>query len=323
MKKNWLFAAAGFRRHPFWKGPRMYHAYFQRFVKHLVPRRVSYLAEISGILRSNSAKCRSLLAGSTPRLLCMLCFLLLQPSGRSQGQPDMLALQATLGKWVEAKNLISKEKQDARQQEQMLKARIDLLDLRLKDITERSDETKQSTAEADEKKNELDAENVTFEETASLLKSHILGMETRTLALLKAAPLPIQTKLEALSNQIPKDSENTEMSLSLRYQNVIGILNALNNFNNEVTISTEVRQLSGGESLEVRVLYFGLSQAYYCNKDASIGGRGIPGTEAWEWERQDEIAPTVAAMIAQHLNEKSADYEPVPVTILTSGGQLE
>lgn len=235
--------------------------------------------------------------------------------GLGQETEPLTALQSTLQKWVETKQLISKEKQKTREQEQMLSSRIELLKLRMQDVQARQEDIARQSGDNSEERASLETENEKLEQAISMLQEQIEPLERRVLALLAAAPEPIRIKLEALSQQIPKDPAQTELSLSLRYQNAIGVLNSLNNFNNEVTLSTEVRQLGTDSAVEVRVLYFGLAQAYFCNKDASIGGTGCPGMDGWKWDRNDEIGPAVAAMIGQYLNERPAGYEAVPVKI--------
>ncbi len=254
-----------------------------------------------------------------PGVLGVLLMLFVSVTFHAQAQdhPDLISLKSTLEKWVDTKTLISKEKQQSREEEQMLRSRIDLLELRLREVNEQTRKIRENTGKTGDQESLLNAEMNELQDALSLLEERIAGIEARTVSLLAAAPTPIQDRLAALSQQIPKDPETTKRSLSLRYQNVIGILNSLNNFNNEVTLSTEVRQLDGDQSVEVRVLYFGLGQAYFSNQDATIGGIGRPGPQGWTWERQDAAAPVVSDMIAQYLNEVPADYEAVPVKITT------
>jgi hypothetical protein len=253
-------------------------------------------------------------AGKTLAAAGFLLLLAVTRTAYTQESADLAALQDTLEKWVETKKLISSEKQKIREQEDMLKSRIDLLSLRLDDVKEKRGKIKADDAEAEERSAALHDEEAALSKALDSLRGKIAELEQRTLAVLRSAPEPLKLKVEGLSQQVPKNPDETDLSLSIRYQNVIGILNSMNAFNNEVTLSTEVRKLGPDNLVEVRVLYFGLGQAYFCNKDATIGGVGTPGNDAWVWERNDRVAPAVAAMIAQHLNEQSAAYEAVPVT---------
>ena len=231
-------------------------------------------------------------------------------------QLDMNSMRIALEKWVETKKLISEETQKAKEQKVLLKERIKLMESQVANVRENIDETKKEIATAEEKGGSLDSENNRLKGAVDFLHSHVAGLEKSTLTLLGKSPAPLQEKVAFLSQQIPTDPNKTSLSLSIRYQNLIGVLSAINNFNNEITLTTEVREWKDKKSVEVKVIYFGLGQAYFCNKDGSIGGIGYPSGDDWIWKRQDAIATTVAATIAQHLNEQPANYETLPVNII-------
>ena len=233
----------------------------------------------------------------------------------AQNASETESLRDLLEKWVQTKQLISRERQRAREQKEILEQRIDLMKNQVTGVREKIEETRARIGDAEEKQAELNARKAKEEESLTALKEEIGPLESRTAALLSRLPEPVQDKVRALSQQIPEESGSTKLPLSTRYQNVIGVLNAVNNFNNEVTVTTEVRDFGSGESLEVKVLYFGLGQAYFCNRDGTVGGVGRPGPSGWRWERRDEIAADVASAIARYHNDKPAAYEALPVTI--------
>lgn len=259
----------------------------------------------------------------THSLLPLVILALLAPANptRADSSDGVEAMKAALEKWVETKQLTSKERQQSRQEEELLHARIELLQARVNDVRTRTDEIRKELLQAQEKQASLDAESAKLDRALATLRDRVSTLESHTQALLKGAPEPLQRKAEVLSQQFPKDPMKTDLTLSLRYQNVIGVLNMMNNFNNEVTLTTEVRELGEGKAMEVRVLYYGLGQAYFCNKDASVAGVGWPGPDGWKWETRNQIGPTVASLIAQQLNEKTPGYEALPVTIRDLGVQ--
>jgi hypothetical protein len=111
---------------------------------------------------------------------------------------------------------------------------------------------------------------------------------------------------------MPDPSKEIKMSLSERFQNVIGVLNEMNKFSREITVASEVRDVEGEGSAEVSVVYLGLGQAYYTNVKGGLGGVGRPGAEGWQWEVRDELIGLIADVIAIHRNEKSAGYILLP-----------
>ena len=233
-----------------------------------------------------------------------------------QTDADLAAIRTGLEKWVETKKLISEETQKSKEHLALLTDRISLMKDRVVSVRKDIDETQKNIDAANVKSESLNTENDKLKRSLALLEKHVRPLEVKTVELLNNSPTPIQQKVQSLSQQIPENPEQTQLSLSVRYQNLIGVLNALNNFNNEITLTTEVRDLDGGESAEVKVMYVGLGQAYFCNKDGTIGGIGYPTRSGWEWTRRDEIASNIALSIAQHLDEKPANYEAVPVKII-------
>jgi len=248
-------------------------------------------------------------------------FILLGFVAATRADDSLTTTQAALEKYVETKQLISKERQRSMEGEELLHARIDLLRTRVRDVTSRTDEIRKELAQTSDKRQSLVEESARLDEALGALEARVATLEAQTKALLRAAPEPLRRKAKVLSQQFPRDPDSTDLSLSVRYQNLIGVLNMMNGFNNEVTLSTEVRQIGTGKAMEVRVLYFGLAQAYFCNKDASVAGIGLPGPDGWQWQRRDDIGPAVASLIAQNLNEETPAYRAVPVTIVDLGAQ--
>ena len=97
--------------------------------------------------------------------------------------------------------------------------------------------------------------------------------------------------------------------------NIIGILNELNKFNHEITVTSEVRQLPDGSSVEVTAMYVGLGQAYYVNANGTIAGLGRPSANGWVWEPANEAAGKIMDVINILKNEKVATFIPLPVEV--------
>jgi hypothetical protein len=105
------------------------------------------------------------------------------------------------------------------------------------------------------------------------------------------------------------------MSLAERFQNIVGILNEVNRFNGEITVTTEVRSLPGGTSAEVTALYIGIGQGYYVGANESTAGVGSASAERWVWTPAFQEAADVAKSIAILENEEVADFVHLPVDI--------
>ena len=219
-----------------------------------------------------------------------------------------------LEKWIETKCLISKEKQDWRVGRELLQERQDLAQREIASLKEKTQQARSDMTEADKKLEELRVKNAELKESTAGLVDEVAGLEKRLLAFLGRAPAPIAERVKPLSQRIPRPGTETTMSLSERFQNLIGILNEVDKFSRELSVVSEVRELEDGTSAEVTVMYIGLGAAYYTN-GKGLAGVGQPGEKGWQWVRNNELYQAVADIIAIQRNEKPAGYVSLPFQV--------
>ena len=250
----------------------------------------------------------ALLAGST--------LMTLGQHSRAQGDDDPVASSRTvLEQWVETERLLSKEKRDWVLGRESLNERIGLVEREIASFQERIEEAKGSIAEADKKREELMAENERLKEATSSLVDTIAGLEGRVRALLPRLPEPIQDKVKPLSQRLPEEGAESKDSLSVRFQNVVGILSQVNKYHREIHVETEVRDIGGGRQAEVATLYLGLSQGYYVSNDGTAAGRGTSTADGFEWTPQNDAAAEIAEAIRIMKSEAPASFVRLPITI--------
>ncbi|AQT68794.1 hypothetical protein STSP2_01967 [Anaerohalosphaera lusitana] len=244
-------------------------------------------------------------------------FLLLAGSRSLQAADEVGPQQARLliEKWVETERLISEEKQKFRLASEMLEERISLVKNEIKSLKDKISETEDSIAEADKKRKEMVEENEKLKETSTFMTDTATDLEGRCKDLIKRLPNPIKDRIRPLSQRLPEDPAKTDLSLSKRFENVIGILNEVDKFNREVTAVSEIRDLTDGSSIEVSTLYLGLGQAWYTNADGDIAGISVPAEDGWQWQQDNTIALNVKEAIAVLNNEKVAEFIELPVKV--------
>ena len=128
-------------------------------------------------------------------------------------------------------------------------------------------------------------------------------------------PEPLSERVKPLSQQFPAPGEETELTLSQRFQNAIGVLNSINKFNREISVTSEVRTLADGTSAEVTALYVGIGQGYYVNQTADAAGVGTGAGDAWTWTPNTAAAADIARAIAIYKNEQAAEFVRLPLRI--------
>ena len=223
--------------------------------------------------------------------------------------------RTSIEQWVQNRRVISKERQEWALGKEMLKDRIELVQSEIESLEDKIKETHKSINEADKSRVALVEENEALKHAAQSLAGMVTTFEQRTLSLNQRLPEPLRDRLKSLCQRIPKDPNNTKLSLSQRYMNVAGILNEINKFNREINMTTEMRILPDGSSAEVTAVYLGLGQAYYTGANGTIAGIGRPAQDGWHWEPANEIAAEIADVVLILKNEKVAGFVPVPVQI--------
>lgn len=252
-------------------------------------------------------------------LTVALCLLASAAMSADKGAADVDDARATLQKWVEIRRIISQEKRDWTLAREVLNERIDLVQREIDAQRSKIGETAANTAEVHAKWSDLLEENATLKAASEALSHTLIKLEARTTELLQRLPEAIRVRVRPLSQRIPKhpfdNPDKIKLSLAERFQNVIGILNEVNKFNREITVSSEVLTLPDGASAEVTALYIGIGKAYYVSRNGSAAGIGTASPDGWVWQPANGDAQQIANAIAILKNEQMASFVKLPIAI--------
>ncbi|MEY3023056.1 MAG: hypothetical protein RIS86_2254 [Planctomycetota bacterium] len=240
-------------------------------------------------------------------------------AGAAQDDRDVASeIEATrdaLGRWVETRKVISEERRDWALGREILEDRIALLSRELETLQGRVKDAESSVTEADRKRDELVAQNDALKASSARLSEIAAGLEARTKALVARLPDPIRERIAPLFQRLPEDGAKTELALSTRFQNVVGILNEINKFNRDIVLASEVRRLPDGTTAEVTAMYLGIGQGYYVGGGGKLAGIGAVGPEGWTWTPANESAEAIGLAISIMKNESPAAFVPLPVKL--------
>lgn len=228
--------------------------------------------------------------------------------------------RAALEQWVETQRVLSKEKSDLALAKEMLKERIVLVKREIDQQRAKIKEAEASIAEADGKRTEMIEENDKFKQATSLLGNTLIKLEDRTKQMIQRLPEPIRVRIKPLSQRLTDTKEESKLSVSERFQNVVGILNEVDKFNRDISVNSEVHELADGTSAEVSALYLGVGQSYYVGSNGAIGGVGTASDQGWIWKPSNQAASQIAQAIAILKNEQAASFVLLPVEIQTNKG---
>ncbi len=235
------------------------------------------------------------------------------------GQSDELggfdSTRTKIQKWVETEQLISEKKAEWQEGKGILQARIELLQSELGDYEERIEKAESEIAKSDEQAGKLEAQSQDLKAATDALRTMIVGMEKKLKSeVLASLPQVLGDKIRPLSQKLPENPDETDLSLSQRFQNVVGTLNEINKFNASISTSTAIRELNGKE-VEVKEIYLGLGQAYFVNNDGTQAGTGTPGPNGWDWQPVNDRAPEMMKIFQILDGEGLAEYIPLPFEV--------
>jgi len=222
----------------------------------------------------------------------------------------------TLARWVKTKQMISEEDRDWQLGREVLEQRVALLEREISTMETKIADARKSIADADAKRRDLASEKSKLVHAAEALSDAIGPLEAKARELVALLPDPIGQRVAPLSRRIPESKEaQARLSLSERFQNVIGIFNEVNKFNQDLTVASELRALPDGTTAEVTAVYVGLAQGYYVTADGRAAGIGEPAPGGWKWTPANELAGPIAEVIGVLQEGKNPLYVPLPVRI--------
>jgi hypothetical protein len=233
-------------------------------------------------------------------------------------EQTMQAIQASreaLAKWMETQKIISQEEANWKTAKVALDGRIALLQ---QEISEFEGKVAKSNADIngeETRKANLERELASAKEAPKELTEAASFIEGRLKTLRDLLPEVVFKKVQGLYQRIPDDPNNTKVSLAERYQNILGILNEADKANNDIMVTSEVREIAGSTPAEVQTIYVGLAQAYFVNADRNFAGTGRPVNGKWQWTRQDELANEISEILGVMQNKGKPHFIHLPVAL--------
>ena len=247
--------------------------------------------------------------------------LALSLSNSGQAQSDVAVrleeTRTTIEKWVDARQLISKERSKWREEHALIDYKIDLLGSEIEALSEQIEEYEERVTKAEANRSRFAAEEAALRSAARVVGDAIHGYETKLLALSKRFPRPLIDTITPILKQLPEDGAKTKLSVAERVANIVGILNEIDKFNANVTVQSELQKVNSGATIEVKALYLGLAQGFFVDEKQEHAAIGTPSSNGWEWKKSDDLALAISKTIAMYENIiKPATFVELPITIL-------
>ena len=143
-------------------------------------------------------------------------------------------------------------------------------------------------------------------------EASLVEVSQRLVALRASLPPRLSSALELPYRSLSKPG----LPVGERMQYVMTIIGRTLSFNRMVTYAEEAVALDGGgEERMLRVLYWGLAQAYALDTSTRRAFLGRPVNGAWRWEPIPEAVPQVERLLAIHGEKADPEFVRVPARL--------
>lgn len=226
--------------------------------------------------------------------------------------------RATLEKWVETRQLISKEKTDWDLEHSALADSVALLKAEIATLEQNIARAEGDTTAADVEREKLLIDNDSLKGASATVAGLVAGLEQQILTVMKAVPEDLRSResIQLLTRRIPKNPQLTRASLSERMQNIVGILTEVEKFNSSINIASETRKIPSGETVQVSTIYVGLGQGYYVDATRKFAGVLTPTADGWVATDRNDLASLVGDVLDLYNKTKQPpQFVKLPVEI--------
>lgn len=225
------------------------------------------------------------------------------------------ATRDTLDKWVETRQLISKEKNDWLLEESILNDTRSLLKNELHRLKEAISELEASASAADQDREKLAQEKTDLSAASEVIAGNLAQLEIQLKQIIKTLPEPLLKKIKPLVRRLPDNPSDAQISIGERVQNIVGILSQADKFNTTLTITSESREIQEGKFIQVSTLYWGLAMAYYVDDSGDYAGIGLTGPDGWQWPEIEDAGDSIKKLFEIYEGTAEIQFVDVPAQI--------
>jgi len=243
-----------------------------------------------------------------------LCCLLIYHSAPAQPeQGNLETLKSETDRWLQIEREIASDRLDWRAEREVLESSHELLILEKNRSLRELEMLESANAVYMRNRDNLENKLQREREARTQLADKIDQIEKRLSHFVLRLPRSFQTANQSLSSLL---ETNEEIGIPARVQNIVSLMSRIDQFNNRLTLTREIRQKPDGREVSVKVLYWGLARGFAVN---------IPGDEAWilkplpeggwVWEQNNNLADKIIKLQAIHENDQTPELMELPVAL--------
>ncbi len=246
-------------------------------------------------------------AVSTALFTLGFCALLAKPL-RAADDHSVDELKQATDRWIDLEARVAKEGNDWRAQKEVMTTSVEVLKKEREELQAKVSANDLAAGlfrtRFESSQLELDAQK----KAHAALTEGCLAIERRARALLVRLPDPLQVRLQPMFDKLARSDGDAPVATSERTQLVVGILTAIDQFNNTLTLTHQLRPNGNGEMLDVKVLYWGLAMGYGIDTEGRHAWVLRPGPEGWQWTESPDGAAAIKTLVGVYEKQDKPQF---------------
>jgi len=233
--------------------------------------------------------------------------------GGTQKVSPSFVLQEKVRQWVDAQKLRSKERADWSEQKRQMAALNGIRTKEIEQIDSLIAAAGKRLSDATNRREELLAEQESLRNKRTIILKRVERLETALRAQLGIFPEPLLNKVKDEVERMRKTEPLKSGSLQDRLRDLVAVMSAASEFGQSLTIHNQIRT-DGEDQIEVEVLYFGFSGAWYVGRAGKVAGYGQAEKDGWKWTKDKSVAGPLKDAIEMYRKERAPDYVRINFT---------
>ncbi len=246
-------------------------------------------------------------------LFCLLIPILVGFALRAHADVD--SIESDAEKWIELQTRIAEENAKWKIEKELLESSILVLTTEQESLKESLESNKVASDLYEKNRNRVVSK---LKENGDALQ-HLMGKmeeyESQINSIYAGLPEPLQKEVESMMRKIPAMIDDEPLSVAARIQSLISVLTSIDQFNNALNLTHQLRKNSDGTQIDVRVLYWGLSVGY------AVDGRGNqawvlkPGESGWTWNEANDMTSDIQDLMDVYEKRGSPRLISLPASL--------
>ena len=264
--------------------------------------------------------------GASPHLPCTpwpavaifgLCALVTIPV-RAADLSEADQMKRDADRWIELEQRAADERNDWRTQREVLAASVEALKTGQTNLRAKVESNNLAADLFRSRVEKLRTELTAHESGHAALNTGCEALEQRLQALWARLPEPLQETIKPQLDKLEAPPGATPLPASERAQLLISALTAVDQFNNSLTVTHQLRPDGAGETLDVKVLYWGLAMGFGIDATGQHAWVLTPGAAGWTWTDATGQVDEIRTLV--EIQEKQQNPELVMLQVGSEGG---